>query len=1117
MDNVGDVETPENPIFRLENHFLFGSLPLVERMLDKGTGIIWITGLSGSGKTTTEMALAWELCRTKRNVLWRLDPETDSLQEFPESWAWLKNIASVVSRRSRIKDVLQADTEVLIMSDTPLGKEAGEMIDAVRNGLVVISVFDSDLRGLDFLEELASRGIERDKAVDSTIGIISQTLVPRICPECRHRIDVQKHDWDHLDMLSDRYGLDWERGKPFPFFEADGCEKCHGDRRRGQVPAFEVLCINEELRRLMKQRAIGQQLRDAARRSGWVTMKEYLLGLALEGKIAEQRMNVLWSSLDTIEKGRQALEEKNLSNLWARWFRKERPFEPIPQPYIVGNPIRAREMFYGREDDFQYARQRLEPEQRGVVILLLGKRRCGKSSVLFQILNGKLGEGFLPILIEMQHMGPLARNDREFYLNMARTMCDALDREDLRVEGYDFEGHPARAFENLIDDVQRMYEGKRLVFMFDEYVLLDTKVNDGELSGNVILFLTSLLEQRGVSFIFTGSPHLQELRGEHSKMMIVKAVERRISFLSRRDTLRLIQEPVEGRVYYARGVPEAILRLSGGHPYYTQVLCQSLVDRLNDEEKNRADREDLEKVVEDEVEHPKPQMLYAWEEFSSEEKVCLSLLADVLRNERDRVSARQIVRAVERRGYPLDLPEDRANVILETLFEQEVLDKRREGYRFRMDLWRRWVARAHSIWQVLNEVGLASEEPIEVAAPAPGRRKAALLISAISATVVLLVVAGMYLSRRPDEVERGVGVPRTEGDMLVESYPSGAEIYLDGDSLSRGITSRLVPDLSPGPHRVALRKEGYVSADSSVEVYSDSTVTVRMALVEKRGTVFVRSDPSGAEVYVDGRHRGSTPGRISLSVGSHSFLLRRVGYREKTLEVGVIADSTVEVPVVVLQKVFGGVVVRSNPPGAEVYVDREATSRGTTPKTLELTPGSYIVLLRKKGYAERREPLTVVGDRTETLEVVLAPLLARLSVISPTSGAEVYLDGEHVGQTPSCEIPDLSPGPHRVRVEREGYDPVERPIEMRAGEDSTLTVTLVRQYGYLELVIRPWGRVWIDGEGKGTSPIGIQKLGVGKHTVRLTHTEYEDTTMTIVIPRKGETVKETIRLTKKKQ
>ena len=814
----------------------------------------------------------------------------------------------------------------------------------------------------------------------------------------------------------------------------------------------------------------------------------------------------------------------SLSNLWTRWFRKESPFEPIlPNPYIVGNPIQTEEMFYGREDDFAYARQLLETEQ-GIIIVFKGERRCGKTSILHQIRNGRLGDAFLPVMIEMQFMSPMARNDREFYITMARMTCNALGRDDLRVEGYDFEGHPVRAFEELIDDVQRIYEGKKLVFMIDEYTMLEEKVSGGVLSGDVILFLASLLERKGCSFIFTGSERLEDLTGDHWKVMIAKANYKNISFLSRRDTFRLIREPVEGRVYYARGVLEAILRLSAGHPYYTQVLCQNMVDRLNDEEKNRADREDLERVVEDEVEHAKPQMLYAWDDdFSSDEKVCLSLLGDVLRNEGDRASPRQIVRAVEVRGYPLDLPEDRVSVVLEGLFGRQVVDKRRGSYSFRMDLWRRWVARAHSIWQVLNEVGLVSGEPIEVTAPAPSRRKRAFFIPAVAALVAIVVVSAVYLFQRPGTEEGGekTGPIVEEGMMKVTTDPPGAAIYLDGDTLSRGTTPYVITGLSPGMHRVVAGKEGYVSSEDSAKVVSDIMVVKHLALVQKRGIVSVRSDPPGAEVYVDGESEGPTPREIELPAESHLFRLKRAGYAEETREVEVIADSTIEMPVVVLQREFGGVVIRSSPSGAEVYVDKEKGSRGRTPLTLaELPPGSYMFRLQKERYEETSQRFVVVANRMDTLDVgELARVLGRLAVSSMPSGAQVYVEGgekKRAGETPWL-IPDLSPGSYRVRVEHEGYEPVERPVEVRAGENPELTVTLTRQYGDLELVVRPWGRVWIDGEEKGTSPIGIQKLGVGEHTVRLTHPEYEDTTMTVVIPRKGETVKETIRLTKKKQ
>ena len=69
-----------------------------------------------------------------------------------------------------------------------------------------------------------------------------------------------------------------------------------------------------------------------------------------------------------------------------------REYVPIePNPYLVGNPIRTEQMFYGREDDFRYVRTKLEGVSQGVVIVFCGERRAGKSSILYQVLNGRLG------------------------------------------------------------------------------------------------------------------------------------------------------------------------------------------------------------------------------------------------------------------------------------------------------------------------------------------------------------------------------------------------------------------------------------------------------------------------------------------------------------------------------------------------------------------------------------------------------------------------------------------------------------------------------------------------------------------------------------------------------
>ena len=100
-------------------------------------------------------------------------------------------------------------------------------------------------------------------------------------------------------------------------------------------------------------------------------------------------------------------------------------FKPIQNPYIVGNPIKSEKMFYGRDDDFQFIKTKLEDGKKSYIIVLCGERRSGKTSILFQILSGRLGENFIPVLVDMQTMAGL-KNELEFFEKFAQETSKSL-------------------------------------------------------------------------------------------------------------------------------------------------------------------------------------------------------------------------------------------------------------------------------------------------------------------------------------------------------------------------------------------------------------------------------------------------------------------------------------------------------------------------------------------------------------------------------------------------------------------------------------------------------------------------------------------------------------------
>ncbi len=385
-----------------------------------------------------------------------------------------------------------------------------------------------------------------------------------------------------------------------------------------------------------------------------------------------------------------------------------RQYVPIePNPFIVGNPIRSESMFFGREDDFRYVRTKLEGASQGVVIVLCGDRRTGKSSILYQILNGRLGGRFIPVFVDLQEM--VVANDREFFRRIARLIAEAvhLDRADVDRFGFlDETLNPYHQFVDFLNDVLERIGDRSLLLLMDEYELLEAKVDEGRLNSEIFLFLAGLMDSKErLSFVFTGSRRLEDRDRRYWREMLRRSLFRKIGFLSQNDARRLVTEPVADRVVYGRGVVDRIVRLTAGQPFYVQVICQTAVDYLNEHKRNALTMRDLDTVLGEIVDHPLPQMIYFWEGLSPDEKVVLALLSMNLDASGDAgwASAADIAALVVRENAPVDLSENTIHLTLEELFRTDVLEKSPfESYRFRIDLFRLWVRRSHSIWQVLK-------------------------------------------------------------------------------------------------------------------------------------------------------------------------------------------------------------------------------------------------------------------------------------------------------------------------------------------------------------------------------------------------------------------------------
>jgi hypothetical protein len=712
---------------------------------------------------------------------------------------------------------------------------------------------------------------------------------------------------------------------------------------------------------------------------------------------------------------------------------EEPGFVPItPNPFIVGNPVRDRSMFFGREAEFDLVRRRFHPPASGGLLVFSGDRRSGKTSILFQILDGRLGPEFLPALVDMQSMA--IENDTDFLAKVASEILDALGPERTRLAPPVFRhgSTPSTAFLAFMGELRLLFPGRTPVLLVDEYELLGSKIESGRLTVDVLHMMASLMEIHSVCIVFTGSQHIEQ-RCQDYWRILGKSVFRVISYLQREDAIRLMQRPVEGRVRYGEGTLEQIYRLTAGQPFYTQAVCQNLVDHLNERRVSHADRDTVETVVAEIVDNPFPQMIFLWDGLARDEKISLALLAGRLTGPEDRVRVADLLAALKEGHYSLRLSEARLSTALEGLFKKDFLLKdseARPGYAFRMDLWRLWVRRMHSLWQVMREEGMQIRRD-----PHRGRRRAAVL----SAGLLVLVPLSLVLLRgrpAPPGDAREAGIPAYhpgEAEVRLEVVPSRAAILAEGGALVglgayRGIVQ------GGREHTFRFRASGYVETTLTVEAPAGTTVSRTVSLRPQRGSLRVETDPPGARITVDGRPVGRSPLLVpGLEVPRvHRVAAALQGRTPAQKECAVAADSVMRIALD-LPPPRVTLLLETSPSRAEIRLD--GNLRGTSPLVLDnLAAGRVRLTARRDGYRLADTSL----ELHEGSQEIQLPLRREPPAVFMAQGDEpatIYIDGELVKENvQNSGERELAAGIHRIQIRRIAGGVFEDTIRVRSGE-----------------------------------------------------------------------------------
>lgn len=259
--------------------------------------------------------------------------------------------------------------------------------------------------------------------------------------------------------------------------------------------------------------------------------------------------------------------------------------------------------------------------------------------------------------------------------------------------------------------------------------------------------------------------------------------------------------------------------------------------------------------------------------------------------------------------------------------------------------------------------------------------------------------------------------------LFFDTEPSGATVSL-GDTVA-GTTPYQNLSLKPGQTiRVTVRKEGYHDQQVELPLSGGINELGTLKLKSKYGRLSIESDPSGADVIIAGKKVGVTPyADEKILSGAYLVSLRKALYLPVENRRVVVEEEKQTAESYVLEANYGTLAVDSAPAGASFALKSttgESVQSGTTPSTIQATPGVYTLAVSKEGHASLKFDVTLARDKTVAIDKAQATLrkLQGEAIVSSepyVKGAKVLVDGREAGVLPLSLI--LAAGPHEITVE----------------------------------------------------------------------------------------------------
>ena len=264
--------TNKNALTKDKSELGFGEhdLKLFNHILKNPHGIILVTGPTGSGKSTTLYTALSELNTEDVNIITVEDPVEANVAGINQVQT---NMKAGLTFASALRSILRQDPDIIMIGEIRDNETAGIAVQASITGHLVVSTLHTN-SAASTITRLADMGIPHYMIADSTVGIIAQRLVRRLCPRCKRAKSATK---DELELLC------FEPDAEVTVYEPVGCSNCDNNGYKGRIGVYEIMEINEEVQKVIAKGGEAEHIKAAALENGMRTLRMCATDYVLNG------------------------------------------------------------------------------------------------------------------------------------------------------------------------------------------------------------------------------------------------------------------------------------------------------------------------------------------------------------------------------------------------------------------------------------------------------------------------------------------------------------------------------------------------------------------------------------------------------------------------------------------------------------------------------------------------------------------------------------------------------------------------------------------------------------------------------------------------------------------